>query len=173
MALTDKLTAIADAIRSKTNGTAKLTLPQMADAINGLSCTGADASGKCWLVKDGEYINLAGKWSSNSAKGDGYIQQKFASGGTNYYACYDPIDLTNYTTLTVVVSKAYTGSTARTRQLWVSAYNSVTEPTNKASNTGINAAGTYTIDISSLTGYHMVRWRGQYDALQWTDMYLS
>lgn len=33
MALTDKLTAIADAIRAKTGGTAALTLPQMAAAI--------------------------------------------------------------------------------------------------------------------------------------------
>lgn len=34
MALTDKLTAIADAIRSKTGGTGNLTLPQMASEIS-------------------------------------------------------------------------------------------------------------------------------------------
>lgn len=39
MALTNKLTAIANAIRSKTGGTAKLTLDGMASAINGLKTT--------------------------------------------------------------------------------------------------------------------------------------
>ena len=37
MALTDKLTAIADAIREKTDTTALLTLDQMPDAISGIS----------------------------------------------------------------------------------------------------------------------------------------
>ena len=36
MALTDKLTAIADAIRSKTGSTEKMTLVQMATEINGI-----------------------------------------------------------------------------------------------------------------------------------------
>lgn len=40
MALTDKLTAIADAIREKTGGTEVLTLDQMAAAISGLSTGG-------------------------------------------------------------------------------------------------------------------------------------
>lgn len=39
MALINKLTAIADAIRSKTGGTAKLSLDGMASAINGLKTT--------------------------------------------------------------------------------------------------------------------------------------
>lgn len=39
MALTNKLTAIAEAIRSKTGGTAKLTLDGMVSAINGLKTT--------------------------------------------------------------------------------------------------------------------------------------
>lgn len=41
MAITDKLTAIADAIRSKTGGTEKLTLDQMASAISALVVVGS------------------------------------------------------------------------------------------------------------------------------------
>lgn len=40
MALTDKLTAIANAIRSKTGGTEKLSLDGMATAINGITVGG-------------------------------------------------------------------------------------------------------------------------------------
>lgn len=42
MALTDKLTAIADAIRSKTGGTEALTLDGMAEAVAGLETGGED-----------------------------------------------------------------------------------------------------------------------------------
>lgn len=40
MALIDKLTAIADAIRGKTGGTEKLTMDQMAEEVGGLSAGG-------------------------------------------------------------------------------------------------------------------------------------
>lgn len=42
MALTDKLTAIADAIRGKTGGTGLLTLDQMATEISGIEAGGGD-----------------------------------------------------------------------------------------------------------------------------------
>ena len=42
MALTDKLTAIADAIRGKTGGTEEMTLDQMATEINGIEAGGGD-----------------------------------------------------------------------------------------------------------------------------------
>ena len=42
MALTDKLTAIADAVRSKTGGTKPLTLDQMAVEIENISAGGGD-----------------------------------------------------------------------------------------------------------------------------------
>lgn len=45
MALTDKLTAIANAIRAKTGGTALLTLAEMPTAIAGISGGGGVASG--------------------------------------------------------------------------------------------------------------------------------
>lgn len=40
MAIINKLTAIADAIRGKTGGTELLTLDQMVDAINGIQTGG-------------------------------------------------------------------------------------------------------------------------------------
>lgn len=40
MALTNQLTAIADAIRAKTGGTSKLTLPQMVTAIENITTSG-------------------------------------------------------------------------------------------------------------------------------------
>lgn len=45
MALTDKLTAIADAIRSKTGGTASLTLDAMAQAIAAIEAGGGGGEG--------------------------------------------------------------------------------------------------------------------------------
>ena len=48
MALTNKLTAIADAIRAKTGGTSPLTLPEMATAISAIP-TGANNC-KCFTV---------------------------------------------------------------------------------------------------------------------------
>lgn len=43
MSVNSKMTAIADAIRSKTGGTAALTLDQMAEAITGLETVGSGA----------------------------------------------------------------------------------------------------------------------------------
>ena len=51
MALTDKLTAIADAIRAKTGGTELLTLDQMAAAISGISGGGTVETGS-FVVDD-------------------------------------------------------------------------------------------------------------------------
>ena len=45
MALTEKLTSIADAIRTKTGSADKLTLDGMATAIAGIETGGADNSG--------------------------------------------------------------------------------------------------------------------------------
>lgn len=51
MALTDKLTAIADAIREKTGGEDKLTLEQMAEEIANIQ-VGADLSAVSVYVAD-------------------------------------------------------------------------------------------------------------------------
>lgn len=56
MALTDKLAAIADAIRGKTGGTASLTLEEMVSAITGLS-TG---------IVSAEYLGSTGTGSSGT-----------------------------------------------------------------------------------------------------------
>lgn len=54
MALTDKLTAIADAIRAKTGGSASLTLPQMATEISNIQ-TGITPSGSLSITANGTY----------------------------------------------------------------------------------------------------------------------
>jgi hypothetical protein len=48
MSLTNKLTAIGDAVRSKTGGTSALTLPQMAAAIREIP-TGSENT-RCWKL---------------------------------------------------------------------------------------------------------------------------
>lgn len=55
MALTDKLTTIADAIRGKTGGTEALTLDGMATAISGIETGGGDGSPFDWEVT--EYVH--------------------------------------------------------------------------------------------------------------------
>lgn len=59
MALTDKLRAIADAIRGKTGGTEEMTLDQMAAEIEGIE-SGGDNSGLLAVINDtveGEFYN--------------------------------------------------------------------------------------------------------------------
>lgn len=53
MALTDKLTAIADAVRAKTGGAERLTLDQIAAAISGISGGGTVETGE--FIGDGTY----------------------------------------------------------------------------------------------------------------------
>ena len=54
MALTDKLTAIADAVRRKTGGQASLTLEEIAAAIEGLN-VGVTPSGTLNVTENGTY----------------------------------------------------------------------------------------------------------------------
>lgn len=63
MALTDKLTAIGDAIRGKTGGTDLLTLDGMVTAINGISTGGATLPPEAYVIT-GDCSNLFadGKW---------------------------------------------------------------------------------------------------------------
>lgn len=65
MALTDKLTAIADAIRGKTGGTEEMTLEQMAAAITGIQTGGGTSGGaggiymaKVTPASDSSYITV-------------------------------------------------------------------------------------------------------------------
>lgn len=59
MALTEKLTSIADAIRTKTGSADKLTLDGMAQAIAGIETGGADNSGGLIDGTLTEYRNIA------------------------------------------------------------------------------------------------------------------
>lgn len=55
MALTDKLTAIADAIRAKTGGTDALSLDGMVTAIGGIEVGGGESSGGTSAVYSGSF----------------------------------------------------------------------------------------------------------------------
>lgn len=68
MALTEKLTAIGNAIRSKTGGTDPLTLDQMPSAIKGIS--GGSDSGTGGYIPEKEYGEItiaASSWDGTSA----------------------------------------------------------------------------------------------------------
>ena len=58
MALINKLTAIADAIRSKTGGTEPLTLDGMVTAIDGISAGGGDEASVLDSLIDGSITEI-------------------------------------------------------------------------------------------------------------------
>ena len=58
MALTDKLTAIADAIRGKTGKTEEMTLAQMATEIEGIETGGGGDNSIAWGILDGSLTEL-------------------------------------------------------------------------------------------------------------------
>ena len=60
MALTDKLTDIADAIRAKTGGTAKLTLDEMPNEIAGITGAAAPTLQEKTITENGEYTADSG-----------------------------------------------------------------------------------------------------------------
>lgn len=64
MALINKLTAIADAIRSKTGSTEPLTLDDMAEAINGISVGGDDETGVLESVLDRSVASITSNATS-------------------------------------------------------------------------------------------------------------
>lgn len=98
MALTDKLTAIADAIRAKTGGTDTLTLEQMATEISNLSVGGSSGvDNKTYIVKDTkrEYANFK-LWGYNGFRGNADFEA-VAPYTTSYQTfTTDVMDLSNY-----------------------------------------------------------------------------
>ena len=72
MAIIDKLTAIGDAIREKTGGTAELTLDQMVTEIGGISGGGGDTTTEDALIQGGltnysdSDLELVGKYAFSS-----------------------------------------------------------------------------------------------------------
>ena len=99
MALTDKLTAIANAIRAKTGGTSELTLDDMATEISNIS-VGSGSSGvdnKRYIVKETkrEYDNFK-LWSYKGFAGNANFQA-VAPYTTSYQTfTTDVMDLSNY-----------------------------------------------------------------------------
>ena len=98
MALTDKLTAIANAIRAKTGGTSELTLDDMATEIANISVgTGSSVDNKTYIVKDTkrEYTNFK-LWGYNGFRGNANFQA-VAPYTTSYQTfTTDVMDLSNY-----------------------------------------------------------------------------
>ena len=98
MALTDKLTVIANAIRAKTGGTSELTLDDMATEIANISVgTGSSVDNKTYIVKDTKrkYTNFK-LWGYNNFRGNADFQA--VSPYTNQYQTFttDVMDLSNY-----------------------------------------------------------------------------
>ena len=98
MALTDKLTAIANAIRAKTGGTSELTLDNMATEIANISVgTGSSDDNKTYIVKDTKrtYDNFK-LWSYKGFAGNANFQA-VAPYTTSYQTfTTDVMDLSNY-----------------------------------------------------------------------------
>ena len=98
MALTDKLTAIANAIRAKTGGTSELTLDDMATEIANISVgTGSSVDNKTYIVKDTKrtYDNFK-LWSYKGFAGNANFQA-VAPYTTSYQTfTTDVMDLSNY-----------------------------------------------------------------------------
>ena len=106
MALTDKLTAIADAIRAKTGKTNAMTLDEMASEISSISGSGSSTDNKRYFVKDTkrEYDNFK-LWGYNGFRGNADFQA-VAPYTTNYQTfTTDVMDLSTY-------NKAYIKFTA-------------------------------------------------------------
>ena len=99
MALINKLTAIANAIREKTGNTANLTLDEMATAIQNISVGSGSSSvdNKTYIVKETkrEYANFK-LWGYNGFKGNADFQA-VAPYTTSYQTfTTDVMDLSNY-----------------------------------------------------------------------------
>lgn len=77
MALIDKLTAIADAIRGKTGGTALLTLDDMAAAIAGIPSGGGGGSGLAYdmgeFVPEADTLGFGTQISHNFGEKPGFV----------------------------------------------------------------------------------------------------
>ena len=69
MALTNKLTAIADSIRAKTGSTNKLTLDEMPTAISNISSGGGDIPAEAFNITgncDYRFANAGWDWFINN-----------------------------------------------------------------------------------------------------------
>ena len=139
MALTDKLTSIANAIRAKTGKTNAMTLDEMVTEISSISGSGSSGvDNKRYFVKDTkrEYDNFK-LWGYNGFRGNADLQA--VSPYTNQYQTFttDVLDLSTY-------NKAYIKFTA------IEYYTDTSYPTDLnfvLANTG------YTSSLSTGDGY--------------------
>ena len=98
MALTDKLTAIANAIRAKTGGANQLTLDEMVIAIQNISVgTGSSGDNKHYFVKDTKRVDSTLRlWNYKGFAGNADFEA--VAPYTNKYQTFttDVMDLSNY-----------------------------------------------------------------------------
>lgn len=123
-----------------------------------------------YVVKDGvlqEQI-YKGEWTQQ----DGYVQVTFASGETGYKPLGDAIDLTDFSTMTLEVSSVSADNTSRTRTVYITKASDESNVANVAIK-GANESQTVTLDVSSLTGFHLIRPRSQYSNMQITNLYFT
>lgn len=106
MALTDKLKAIADAVRAKTGGTELLTLDQMAAAIGGISGGGGLPSAVA-TVTYGDYIPTV---DTNSMPD---IEHGLGAVPDIVVAWCGELDCSGYSTTTLIGSAIIRGITTR------------------------------------------------------------
>lgn len=140
MALTDKLTAIADALRAKTGGTAQLTLDQIASGISGLDTSGGGLS----LPANPTYWSV-GEWK---ADGTGTADSKSRCNYGKRMA--SGVTVTNNGTTDIQVNAAYVKSYAS---------NSVKIGTVSATQTLAKNGGSYTFTNASATyGMYLNFW---------------
>lgn len=93
MALTDKLTAIADAIRGKTGGTEEMTLDAMVSAIKGIEAGGGGLPAGITEIKSGSWTQATNDSSGSFTIPHGcsrtprfiIVNSDYATSGANYY----------------------------------------------------------------------------------------
>ena len=137
-------------------------------SITGTAETNYDNE-KYYLIKNGSFLSQVypGGWSQQS----GYVQISFPSGSMSYKDLGTMVDLTNFSTITIEIS-AISISESRTRTFYIMDCATETNVANKGCS-GANIAATVTIDVSSLSGFHMIRGRSQYESMRITNLYLS
>ena len=126
------------------------------------------SDGKYYIVNNGTLGNqvYGGTWSQQN----GYVQVSFSS-SIGYKDIGNYIDLTDFSTLTIELSSVSVDGTSRTRTFYIMDTNG--DLVADVGLAGANVSKTATIDVSSLTGFHLFRPRGSYSSMRIKNLYLS
>ena len=126
------------------------------------------SDGKYYIVNNGTLGNqvYGGKWKQQS----GYVQVTFSS-SIGYVNIGNYIDLTDFSTLTIELSSVSVDGTSRTRTFYI--MNTNGDLVANVALKGANVSKTATIDVSSLTGFHLFSPRSAYSSMRIKNLYLS